>query len=90
MAGRFLEPYQREPDEKEVAEKVRELLLQQQGSLAKLVGPATYAKGVGEVYEMLQSQTFVHQVGFHILEITVLAMFPEAAATLMAFKDSVG
>jgi Sorting nexin C terminal/PX domain len=65
-------------DEEEVREAVWELLLRKAPSpLLRLVGKTAYTEGVQDLYEMIQSPTFMKQLGYGLLEISALHLCPE-------------
>lgn len=46
-------------------------------ALSGLLGRQRFEKGLGDVFELLQSATFVAQVGYSLLECVLCAVFPE-------------
>jgi len=67
-----------EVDAKEVADKLRVRLFRRApAALVRLVGRNNYMKAMKEVYDMIQLKTFIRQIGYGVLEIGLLALFPE-------------
>jgi len=57
---------------------VGELLLRRAPTaLVRLVGKGPYTEGVSDLYEMMQSPTFMRQLGYGVLEIGALHLCPE-------------
>jgi len=79
QADKYLIPAGPPPlDEEEVREAVWELLLKKAPSpLIRLVGKTPYNQGVQDLYEMIQSPTFMKQLGYGLLEIAALHLCPE-------------
>jgi sorting nexin-13 len=79
QADKYLTPAGPSPlDEEEVREAVWELLLRKApGPLLRLVGKTPYNEGVQDLYEMIQSPTFMKQLGYGLLEIAALHLCPE-------------
>ncbi|KAG7671832.1 hypothetical protein Ndes2526B_g07257 [Nannochloris sp. 'desiccata'] len=79
QADKYLTPVGPPPlDEEEVREAVWELLLRKAPSpLIRLVGRTPYNEGVQDLYEMIQSPTFMKQLGYGLLEIAALHLCPE-------------
>ena len=65
-------------DEEEVRSAVQELLLSQAPTpLLRLIGRNPYNEGVQDLYEMMQSPSFIKQLGYGILEIVTLHLCPD-------------
>lgn len=65
-------------DEEEVSEAVLHLLLHRSPTpLVRLVGRGAYVNGVTDLWEMMQSPTLVRQLGYGVLEILSVHLFPE-------------
>jgi len=79
QADKYLTPAGPPPlDEEEVREAVWRLLLKKAPSpLLRLVGRTPYNEGVEDLYEMIQSPTFMKQLGYGLLEIATLHLCPE-------------
>jgi hypothetical protein len=79
QADKYLTPAGPAPlDEEEVREAVWELLLKKAPSpLLRLVGKTPYTEGVQDLFEMIQSPTFMKQLGYGLLEIAALHLCPE-------------
>eukprot|EP00210_Caulerpa_lentillifera_P002905 g2773.t1 len=74
----FLDVDEEEPDAKEVAEQLRVRLFRRApAALVRLVGQNSYRNAMKDVYDMIQLKTFVRQIGYGVLEIGLLALFPE-------------
>ena len=66
------------PDEEEMAERLRHrLIIQAPPAFTRLVGRGTYLRGMRDIHDMLQLPTFLTQIGYGVLEIAVLALYPE-------------
>lgn len=66
------------PDAEEKADLLRiRLFRHAPAALVRLVGRNSYMGSMKDVYDMLQLQTFVRQIGYGVLEIVLLALFPE-------------
>ncbi|KAI3433581.1 hypothetical protein D9Q98_003392 [Chlorella vulgaris] len=78
-ADKFLEPSGAPPlDEDEIREAVEALLLRRAPSaLVRLIGRSAYASGMQDMFDMLQSQTFCHHLGYGCLEVALVHCFPE-------------
>eukprot|EP00803_Ostreobium_quekettii_P004985 evm.model.scf_463.2 EVM.evm.TU.scf_463.2 scf_463:20967-31329(+) len=75
---KYLEPLLRPPDEEEMAERLRHRLITQANPVfTRLLGKSTYLKGIQDLYDMLQLPTFMTQLGYGVVEIVVLALYPE-------------
>lgn len=75
---RYLEPLWGPKDAVDVAEKVHHRLIHQAPpALVRIVGKGCYTNGMQDVYDMLQLPTFMTQMGYGVLEIVLLALFPE-------------
>lgn len=79
QADKYLEPWGPPPlDEEEIREAVYNLLMSQAPSpLVRLVGRSAYISGIEDLFGLLQSSTFVQQLGYGLLHIAVIHMFPE-------------
>jgi len=67
-----------EADGPEVAENLRSRLFRHApAALVSLVGRTNYMAAMKDVYDMLQLPTFVLQIGYGVLEIVLLSLFPE-------------
>lgn len=65
-------------DEDELREAVGELLFSRAPmALVRLVGKGPYTEGVQDLFEMMQSATFMRQLGYGLLEIAALHVCPE-------------
>lgn len=65
-------------DEDELREAVLDLLLKRSPTpLVRLVGNKAYSAGVTDLWELMQSETFVKQLGYGVLEVLTLHLFPE-------------
>lgn len=65
-------------DHEEINEAVYELLLSKGPPvLVRLIGRNCYQVGMSDVFQMMQSQTFVQQIGYGLLKICVVNLFPE-------------
>lgn len=75
----YLEPSSAPPlDSDEVREAVWALLMRRAPTaLVRLVGRTPYNEGVQDLYELMQSPTFMRQLGYGLLEIGVLHLCPE-------------
>ena len=77
----YLDATVEQPDAEETAKKLYDrLLLHPPASIARLVrllGRGSYMKAMKDVYDLLQLPTFVRQIGYGIVEIVLLALFPE-------------
>lgn len=75
---RYLEPLLGHKDADELAGKVYARFLEHPPpALTRIVGKQCYSSGMQDVYDMLQLPTFMTQMGYGVLEIVVLALFPE-------------
>lgn len=75
---KYLDPAEVEADAAEVAEKLRTRLFRHApAALVRLVGRHNYMGAMKDVYDLLQLPTFVRQIGYGVLEIVLLALFPE-------------
>ena len=75
---KYLEPMLQPTDEAEMAERLKHRLTgQAPPAFTSLVGRSTYQKGMRDIHDMLQLPTFVTQIGYGVLEIGVLALYPE-------------
>ncbi|CAD7702485.1 unnamed protein product [Ostreobium quekettii] len=75
---KYLEPLLRPPDEEEMVERMRHrLITQATPAFTHLLGKSTYLEGMQDVFDMLQLPTFVTQLGYGVMEIAVLALYPE-------------
>ncbi len=80
---RFLEPASRLPDEQENSRKLLERLLAHCPAAATaLIGARQYAKSVTELHAMLQSSTFMLQIGYGVLEAVLESVTPEMGQVL--------
>ncbi|EFN59116.1 hypothetical protein CHLNCDRAFT_137916 [Chlorella variabilis] len=77
--AKFLEPGGPPPlDEDEIREAVEALLLRRAPTaLVRLIGKNAYASGTRDLFDMLQSQTYCHHLGYGMLEIAMVHLFPE-------------
>ena len=46
-------------------------------AVVQLIGRRTYEKGMGDLYELLQSPVLLRQVGYGLAEVVVAGLFPE-------------
>ena len=92
QADRYLEPPVPHPlDEEEVSEAVWELLMKKAPTaLLRLVGRTPYAEGVQDLYEMIQSPTFMRQLGYGLLEIAALHLCPELKGLFQSLEHGEG
>lgn len=75
---KYLEPMLQPTDEAEMAERLKHRLTgQAPPAFTSLIGRSTYQKGMRDIHDMLQLPTFVTQIGYGVLEIGVLALYPE-------------
>jgi sorting nexin-13 len=76
---RFLEPGGPPPlDADEIREAVEAALLRRAPTtLVRLIGKNAYASGMRDLFDMLQSPAFCQQLGYGVLEIAVVHLFPE-------------
>ncbi|GAB4817940.1 hypothetical protein N2152v2_004986 [Parachlorella kessleri] len=79
QADKYLEPGGPPPlDEDEIREAVYELMLTRvPTALVRLLGRGAYVSGMEDLFGMLQSPTFVLQLGYGLLSIAVVHLFPE-------------
>ncbi|CAL8462775.1 g2308 [Coccomyxa elongata] len=78
-AENFMEPHGEPPiDEDEIREAVWELLFARAPpALVRVVGKQVYHSGMADLFEMLQSRTFMQQLGYGLLKIGLVNLFPE-------------
>ncbi|GMH39284.1 hypothetical protein BSKO_07182 [Bryopsis sp. KO-2023] len=75
---RYLEPLWGPEDAIDIAERVHHrVFAQAPPTLVRIVGKGLYTSGMQDVYDMLQSPTFVMQIGYGVVEVVLLALFPE-------------
>ena len=78
QADRFLEPAALPDDGEEMRRKALEVMLGKcPAAVTALLGQRNYCKSMNELHSMLQSSTFTLQIGYGILEASLLAHFPE-------------
>ena len=77
----YLDAAAEQPDAEEVARKLHDRLLLHPPAaivrLVRLLGRGSYMKAMKDVYDLLQLPTFVRQIGYGVVEIVLLALFPE-------------
>ncbi|KAK9807024.1 hypothetical protein WJX72_010915 [[Myrmecia] bisecta] len=65
-------------DADEVREAVWDLLMRRAPpALLRIVGKQVYESGMDDLFEMLQSTAFMHQIGYGLLKILVVNLIPE-------------
>ena len=79
QSDRYLQATSEPPkDADEVKEAVRELMFKRAPlPLVRLVGKGAYIEGMNDLYEMMQSEVFMYQLGYGALEIAIVHVFPE-------------
>ncbi len=74
-------------DGDEIAAAVKQLLeTKAPAALVTLLGKQAYMDGVNDVFEMCQSETFVLQLGYGLLEVVACALFPEMQPVFRSFR----
>lgn len=77
-SDKYLDPAEVATDTREMAENLRTRLFRHApAALVRLVGRRSYMGAMKDVYDMIQLPTFVRQIGYGVLEIVLLALFPE-------------
>ena len=76
---KYLDPVGPPPlDEEEVREAVWGALMKKApATLVRLLGRTPYNEGVQDLYEMMQSPTFMRQLGYGVLELVSIHLCPE-------------
>lgn len=73
-----LDAVEEESDAKKISEELRVRLFENLPvALVRLLGQKDLICAVKDIYDMLQMRTFVKQIGYGVLEIILLALFPE-------------
>ncbi|KAG1676950.1 hypothetical protein FOA52_014826 [Chlamydomonas sp. UWO 241] len=89
-AAMFMEPALLPPDAEQVA---AQLLAAMQaaapGPLVRLLGSRAVAASVTEMHALLQSPTFMLQMGYSVMEAALLHLFPEMEGELQALHNGV-
>jgi sorting nexin-13 len=88
MAEAYLNPTCPVPlDADELREAVLTLLLRRSPTpLVKLVGNKAYVAGVTDLWELMQSPTFMRQLGYGALEVVSLHLCPELKGMFAALE----
>jgi len=77
-SDKYLDPAEVASDASDMAENLRTRLFRHApAALVRLVGRRSYMVAMKDVYDMIQLPTFVRQIGYGVLEIVLLALFPE-------------
>lgn len=78
-------------DEEEIQEAVYSLLINKAPPvLVRLIGRDCYKHGVDDLFEMIQSRTFIYQLGYGIIKIFVVNVFAELRPLFRQMELSVG
>ncbi|KAA6429701.1 MAG: phox domain-containing [Trebouxia sp. A1-2] len=78
-------------DEDEIQEAVYSLLVNKAPPvLVRLIGRDCYKHGVDDLFEMIQSRTFIYQLGYGIIKIFVVNIFPELRPLFRQMELCVG
>lgn len=81
----------KQPDEKEVARQLRDrLLASAPPALVRLLGQRCYNRSMQDLYDMLQSTTFTQQIGYSILELLLVGLFPELKPLVLSIQQEGG
>eukprot|EP00898_Chlorokybus_atmophyticus_P007493 jgi/Chlat1/7745/Chrsp66S07220 len=56
-------------------------------AVVSLIGKRRYQKGTMDVYEFVQSPTFTRQLGYGLLELLIVTVFPELQALVMDVRS---
>lgn len=74
-------------DAEEIAAAVKELIeTRVPATLVTLLGRQTYLNGVMDLYEMCQSHAMMQQLGYGLLEVVLVNLFPELRRVFKQFE----
>jgi len=77
------------PDAEYIKATIKELMLTKLTSslpLARLVGKGVYTEGMADLHDMMQSEVFMHQLGYGMLELVLFYVFPELKAMFVTLE----
>jgi len=80
------------PDAEYIKATIKELMLTKMTSslpLARLVGKGVYTEGMADLHDMMQSEVFMHQLGYGMLELVLFYVFPELKAMFVTLEHGV-